>query len=221
MTALPGTSSPSRPGQAARLLLGIDCATPYLALALVDRAGDQVAALSLEVGRDHAARLLPELQLLLAGAGVTGRDVAAIGVGVGPGSYTGVRVAIASARGLARAWNVPMAGSSSLLALLPTASATAGALAPASAPAPTDAMEPGERGVALLDARRGNVYVVLAERRNSPEPRFRVVEGPLKMPRQELDERFANVPRFEAGAPNAAVLAFAALDGGATEALYL
>lgn len=201
MTAAPARSPSLGPGEPAGLLLGVDCATPYLALALVDRTGVQMAKVSLEVGRDHAARLLPELQLLLAGAGVTGRDVTAIGVGVGPGSYTGVRVAIASARGLARAWNVPLAGSSSLLALLPLA--------------------PGQRGVALLDARRDNVYALLAERHNSFEPRFTVLEGPLKLPRQELAARFPGLPLFENQVPDAAVLAFAALDGGATEAHYL
>ncbi len=82
-------------------------------------------------------------------------------------------------------------------------------------------MAPGERSVALLDARRDNVYAVLAERIDSPGPRFKVLDGPLKMARLELEDRFPGVPHFEAGAPNAAVLAFAALDGGASEALYL
>lgn len=215
ITTAPKLVSSSRTEMPPALLLGLDCATPYLALSIVDLAGTPVASLSLEVGRDHAAQLLPQLKVLLADAGATGRDVAAIGVGVGPGSYTGVRVGIATARGLARAWSVPVAGSSSLLTLLP-----GWPHVDAAAPTPA-ALLPGQRGVALLDARRDNVYALLAERSDSAQPRFTVLEGPLKLARRELDERFPGVPRFEDLAPDAAVLAFAAMDGGDTAAHYL
>ncbi len=48
-----------------------------------------------------------------------------------------------------------------------------------------------------------------------------MLEGPLKLARQELDGRFPGLPRFENQAPNATALAFAALEGGDTTAYYL
>lgn len=203
MSTQPHTAPSRERSDQASLLLGIDCATAYLALTLVEKVGQQVAAVSIEVGRDHAARLIPELEQLLSSAGASSRDVAAIGVGVGPGSYTGVRVAVASARGLARAWGVPLGGSVSLLTLLPAD------------------LSAGTRALALLDARRDNVYAALAERNHTAETRFTLLEGPLKVSRQELEDRFPGVARFEAEPPNAAVLAWTALDGGSSDALYL
>lgn len=194
-----------------RLLLGLDSATDHLALALVEAGGDDgawgeagavVASFAEQVGRDHAARIIGELARLLEEAGAARSDVAAIGVGVGPGSYTGVRVGIATARALGRAWGVPVSGATTLLALL------------------GDELPVGERGLALLDARRDNVYALLAERLPGSAPDFRPLEGPLKLSRAELDERFPGVPRFE-GAPDAAVLARRATSGGALDAYYL
>lgn len=89
----------------------------------------------------HAESLLPALDFLLRSGGIDRRGIAGIVVGAGPGSFTGVRVAAATARGLAHGLDVPLYAYSSLAAL---------ALA-----APGD----GERPVcALLDARRNEVY---------------------------------------------------------------
>ena len=49
-----------------RLTLAVDCATSYLALALVDEAGRVAARFAADVGRGHAARLVPELEALTA-----------------------------------------------------------------------------------------------------------------------------------------------------------
>lgn len=190
-----------------RLLLGLDSATDHLALALVEapagggrEPGAVVARFAERVGREHAARIIGELARLLEEAGAERADVAAIGVGVGPGSYTGVRVGIATARALGRAWDVPVSGASTLLALF------------------GDELPEGGRGLALLDARRDNVYALLAE--HSAGSGLRTLEGPLKLARAELDERFPGVPRFE-GAPDAAVLARLGPSGGALDAYYL
>ncbi|HET9427317.1 MAG TPA: tRNA (adenosine(37)-N6)-threonylcarbamoyltransferase complex dimerization subunit type 1 TsaB [Allosphingosinicella sp.] len=64
------------------------------------------------VGRGHAERLLPMIADLLAG-----RRPSAILVDCGPGSFTGVRVGLAAAHGLAIGWRVPIAGYSSLALL--------------------------------------------------------------------------------------------------------
>ena len=91
------------------LLLGIDTATEYLALSLVaapsgapgSEPGAEVLGTVRKLGRDHAAQLMGELEALMSEAGVARSDVRGVGVGVGPGSYTGVRIGVATALGLA------------------------------------------------------------------------------------------------------------------------
>jgi tRNA threonylcarbamoyl adenosine modification protein YeaZ len=65
----------------------------------------------------QAERLIPMLEEVLAGAGVAWRDLTALGVGVGPGNFTGVRIAVAAARGLALGLGIPAHGVSGLEAL--------------------------------------------------------------------------------------------------------
>jgi tRNA threonylcarbamoyladenosine biosynthesis protein TsaB len=87
----------------------------------------------------HAEALLPALDFMLRTAGLARRDIAGVVVGAGPGSFTGVRVAAATARGLAHGLGVPLYAYSSLAALAVAAGVT-GRVCP------------------LFDARRGEVY---------------------------------------------------------------
>ncbi len=82
----------------------IDTATPALTLGLWDD-GVMVARIHEVIGRGHAERLVPALAELPDG-GRADRIV----VGVGPGSFTGIRVGVAAARALALAWDVPVDG---------------------------------------------------------------------------------------------------------------
>jgi tRNA threonylcarbamoyl adenosine modification protein YeaZ len=98
------------------MLLVIESASPACSIACID--GDTVVAECHEiVGRGHAERLVPMIEALL-----DGRRPTAIAVDCGPGSFTGVRVGLAAAHGLAIGWHVPLAGFSSL-ALLAVAAA--------------------------------------------------------------------------------------------------
>jgi tRNA threonylcarbamoyladenosine biosynthesis protein TsaB len=95
--------------------LVIDSATAACSAALID--GDRLIDERHEiVGRGHAERLLPMIEELLAG-----RRPDRILVDCGPGSFTGVRVGLAAAHGLAIGWRIPLAGYSSM-ALLAAAS---------------------------------------------------------------------------------------------------
>jgi tRNA threonylcarbamoyl adenosine modification protein YeaZ len=90
------------------VLLAIDTATEACSVALIaDRA--LLAEAHEIVGRGHAERLVPMIAALTAA-----RRVSRIAVGCGPGSFTGIRVGIAAARGLALGWGVPLTGVSSL-----------------------------------------------------------------------------------------------------------
>jgi tRNA threonylcarbamoyl adenosine modification protein YeaZ len=73
-----------------------------------------VGSFSTEDTRSHAEVLAPGIEQLLAEAGVTGADLDAIVVGVGPGPFTGLRSGIATARTLAFAWSKPLHGLMSL-----------------------------------------------------------------------------------------------------------
>ncbi|SKA10758.1 tRNA threonylcarbamoyladenosine biosynthesis protein TsaB [Enhydrobacter aerosaccus] len=90
------------------VVLAFDCAITGLGAALL--RDDAVLAVHREEGRDQAARLLPVIAELLETAKVDRRAVSLIAVTVGPGSFTGVRVGLATARGLALALDVPLAG---------------------------------------------------------------------------------------------------------------
>jgi len=98
------------------MLLVIDSATAACSVALIGADGAPIDERHEIVGRGHAERLLPMIEDLLAG-----RRPASILVDCGPGSFTGVRVGLAAAHGLAIGWKVPLAGYSSL-ALIAAAS---------------------------------------------------------------------------------------------------
>jgi tRNA threonylcarbamoyladenosine biosynthesis protein TsaB len=98
------------------MLLVIDSATAACSVALLGEDGTLIDARHEIVGRGHAERLVPMIGDLTGG-----RRPASILVDCGPGSFTGVRVGLAAAHGLAIGWGVPVAGYSSL-ALIAAAS---------------------------------------------------------------------------------------------------
>ena len=124
-------------------LLALDTSTPRTALALgrIDggRAGLVAQATHDDRGRPASAELAPRISALLAEAGVAARGLGAVACGLGPGMFTGSRVALATAKGLALGLACPLYGLSTL-AIVAGAEGTRGPV------------------LALLDARRGDVY---------------------------------------------------------------
>ena len=103
------------------MILVIDSATAACSVALID--GSELLEERHEVvGRGHAERLIPLVAEMLGG-----RRPASILVDCGPGSFTGVRVGLAAAHGLAIGWRIPLAGFSSLAVIAAVTPETIGA----------------------------------------------------------------------------------------------
>lgn len=120
-----------------RLVLGLDTSAAHCAAALI--CGNTVVAARLEeMARGQAERLFPLLEEVLAEAGHSWRDLDGVGCGVGPGNFTGIRLSVSAARGLALSLGVPAVGVSAF-----------------------DALSEGLDGPVLtsVDARRNEVYL--------------------------------------------------------------
>jgi tRNA threonylcarbamoyladenosine biosynthesis protein TsaB len=126
----------------APLLLALETATPRLSLALL-RGEELVDEVEVASERTHAEVLLPTLDGLLGLAKVTLEEVEAFAVSIGPGSFTGLRVGVATVRGLVFGTPRPVVPVSTLAAL---ACAASGEDLPVAA---------------LLDARRGELYAAV------------------------------------------------------------
>jgi tRNA threonylcarbamoyladenosine biosynthesis protein TsaB len=125
-------------------LLAIETATECCSVALV--AGARTFGRSELAPRRHAELLLPMCDEVLAEAGIDRRDLDALAVGRGPGAFTGVRLAISAAQGIALALGIPVVPVSSLAALAMQAPAH------------------GADVLAVIDARMGEVYSGLFRR---------------------------------------------------------
>ncbi|WP_170402633.1 tRNA (adenosine(37)-N6)-threonylcarbamoyltransferase complex dimerization subunit type 1 TsaB [Ruegeria arenilitoris] len=101
------------------LILAFDTSAAHCAAALL--RGDSILVSRTEsMSRGQAERLMPLLQEVLAEAGCTWRDLTAIGVGIGPGNFTGIRISVSAARGLALGLGIPAVGVSGFDALAAT-----------------------------------------------------------------------------------------------------
>ncbi|MDD5605492.1 MAG: tRNA (adenosine(37)-N6)-threonylcarbamoyltransferase complex dimerization subunit type 1 TsaB [Dehalococcoidales bacterium] len=98
------------------LILGIDTSTRYASLALVED-GRILGEYTWECRHNHSVELIPALENLLVKTGLQIKDIGAIGVAIGPGSFNGLRVGLSVAKGIAFSLNIPIVGISSLEAI--------------------------------------------------------------------------------------------------------
>jgi tRNA threonylcarbamoyladenosine biosynthesis protein TsaB len=175
------------------IVLGFDTSTPATAIGL--RLADGITMQARDDPGDgehpgHATRLLSLAASLLAQAGLRFADVDRIAVGVGPGTFTGLRIGAASARGLAQSLDAQLIGVSSLQAL---------------AFAAANSREAGGMGVvlALIDARRGEAFAAAyasayastyAPTEESLTDREPISPRELTSPRALAPAEFAEIP---------------------------
>ena len=188
------------------IVLGFDTATAATAVALLDDAGPGGGAGPAAERRHepapgerpgHAAQLLALAAELLGDAGLRFADVDRIAVGLGPGTFTGLRIGVATARALAQSTGAELVGVSTLRAL--AAEAEPGAPA-------------GYGVLAVIDARRGEAFAagwragepVIGQVALAPQPLARLVadeggrwlavgDGALRF-REDLEDAGCTVP---------------------------
>lgn len=100
------------------VVLAIDTATSRIVLALARDDGTPIGDSVWVAGHRHGETLLPAIEQLLADARVARTRLTGIVVGIGPGTFTGLRVGIATAKGLAHGLGIPIVGVSTSDALL-------------------------------------------------------------------------------------------------------
>lgn len=133
------------------IVLGLDTATPATVVGLRLADGSTLQAREEPAAGErpgHTTQLLPLARELLAQAGLSWGALERIAVGVGPGTFTGLRIGVATARGLAQSLGVEVVGISTLRVL---------------AEAALGGAEPWDRRrvLAMIDARRGEAFAAL------------------------------------------------------------
>jgi tRNA threonylcarbamoyladenosine biosynthesis protein TsaB len=135
-------------------ILGIDTATPTASIAVVengeaiaeriyDNAFGEASGSARHAKGNHAEIVLPAIESVLGAARCSWSDLSGIAVSIGPGSFTGLRIGLATVKGLAYEWGMPVVGISTLCATAARARSFEGVIG------------------ALLDARKNEVYVAL------------------------------------------------------------
>jgi tRNA threonylcarbamoyladenosine biosynthesis protein TsaB len=155
-------------------VLGVDTATDY-AVVGATADGEIVREVSVDPGPDgrprHSAVLLPEIERSVEAAGGWPR-IDRIAVGVGPGSFTGLRIGIATARALAQARELPLAPVGSLAVLARGISEAAGE---------------DDLALPVFDARRGEAFAALFQAGHELWPPFVASPGELAARIRKLD----------------------------------
>lgn len=150
------------------LILAFDTATNNCSIAVTTGdafSGRVVGALSFDSGVTHSRRLLGSIDWLLQSLDVKMSDISAVAVGLGPGSFTGLRIGMATAKGLCHGAGIKLIGISSLDAI--------------AAPIVSDRLI-----CVVMDARKKEVYTCFY--RMNPDSTVRRCSEPAVLPPQKL-----------------------------------
>lgn len=120
-------------------ILGIDTSTPIGSVALID-SKNIIAEHTLNIVQAHSSRLMPAIDTVLKWGEITPDDLDGCAVGIGPGSFTGIRIGVATAKSLCYAVDIPIVGISTLEAIAYNMRWSDGVICP------------------ILDARRSEIY---------------------------------------------------------------
>ncbi|OAP41255.1 tRNA threonylcarbamoyladenosine biosynthesis protein TsaB [Sinorhizobium glycinis] len=151
------------------LVLAIDTSGSGCAAAVYDAAaGEVLARAGADIGRGHAERLMDFVDEALFASGRQLAEIDRIAVTIGPGSFTGIRVGVAAARGLALALGKPAIGITTLQVVAESAREK----------------HPGRPVLALIDAKRDEIYVQSFSASGEPE------REPGILPLAEARDRF-------------------------------
>ncbi|MFC5446879.1 tRNA (adenosine(37)-N6)-threonylcarbamoyltransferase complex dimerization subunit type 1 TsaB [Paenibacillus aestuarii] len=138
------------------LLLAIDTSTASMTVAVLNN-GQMIGELSSHAERNHSIGLLPNIQKLLGDLGLKPKDLQAVAVGQGPGSYTGVRIGVSVAKTFAWSLGLDLIGVSSLEAMALGASAKT--------ETKSNQTTVVKWFVPLMDARRSQAFTAVYEER--------------------------------------------------------
>ncbi|WEX77787.1 tRNA (adenosine(37)-N6)-threonylcarbamoyltransferase complex dimerization subunit type 1 TsaB [Sinorhizobium numidicum] len=153
------------------LVLAIDTSGTGCAAAVYDSGAAKVLARAgADIGRGHAERLMDFIDEALAASNRQLAEIERIAVTIGPGSFTGIRVGVAAARGLALALGKPAVGVSTLQVIAES----------------TRLKHPGQPVLAVIDARRDEVYVQSFDALGNAE------RAPEILPLSEARRRFSS-----------------------------
>ena len=187
-------------------VLAFDTSSKALSLAILEDK-QVLAETTINIKKNHSITLMPAIDFLMTSLDWTPKDLDRIVVAEGPGSYTGLRIAVATAKTLAHTLNIELVGMSSLLALVP--------------------YQQEGLFVPLMDARRNNVYAgfyenakpVMPEAHLSFERVIELIKGASQVtfvgevdPFVEQIQEHLPRTNFKATLPNAANLALLAWD---------
>ena len=172
-------------------ILAMDTSNKALSLVILENK-ETLGQVTLNIKKNHSITLMPAIDFLMNSLDMKPTDLDRIAVAQGPGSYTGLRIAVATAKTLAHTLKIELVGVSSLLALVPER--VEGLVIP------------------IMDARRNNVYAGFyqsgqAVRSEAHLPLAEVLEiaGAANQPVTFVGETAAFVEQIEAALPQAAI----------------
>ncbi|WP_219833944.1 tRNA (adenosine(37)-N6)-threonylcarbamoyltransferase complex dimerization subunit type 1 TsaB [Paenibacillus sp. R14(2021)] len=175
------------------LVLAVDTSTAALAAALV-RGGEVLREVQSLAERNHSVHTVSVVQTMLAESGVKPEELDGIAIGRGPGSYTGMRIAVSLGKTLAWVWQKPLVGISSLEALA------------------YGVQQPDEAGISqpvwiipIMDARRGQVYTASFASSKAAGSWTRLAPDGIRLIHDWVDELAAGVRQADAASRPASI----------------